>query len=618
MNRKLRTVPITAVVVLAVMMALWPISADLVAIFDKNVDFTCLAFQQSDQDSARQSPHPVGDSSARELQAKDSDYLLLALPSLVSRKYIVFTTEGSSFAPVITVSGSPTILWVWADGSTSDSTAPVKNYGSVARRVNKLYVNPWSALRRINIGYDGGDGGSGDIEHVADQQVSSVQGLHLVAPYLAQWCSSYNQITSLDFSNFTNLDTIECYLSQSMRNVNLWNTPKLKRACFEDCNLQALDLSGSPNLEDLRGALNDFPTINFGSIGAKVWHICVRDNPQLTDRTIFADMTPFPNLTEFFIWNDNQTGALRIPATHPTSTVSILADGNQYTSLDLSGALANSASYAEVIFRNNSLSSINITGCSQITRLYLQNNSFDAGSLDTLLATLDALGRNESDGGTGGLLWVDLRGNATPGSTGYDHAVNLGAKGWTVMAEGWTVEPLEPSNGEQRIDFSTSGDQTVMRCDFGRAGTTAVWHWSDGTTTGAVSGECVTKTGLGAGAHDHYLMISDGAALTRFGACDGGGAGHLTAMPGFENFPSMRILYAYNEDGLTSLGRTNVTRMREYHLLGTALSALALDQVFADAVASNVAGGTIWSASGTAASEADRAVLLARGWSLYN
>ena len=80
----------------------------------------------------------------------------------------------------------------------------------------------------------------------------------------------------------------------------------------------------------------------------------------------------------------------------------------------------------------------------------------------------------------------------------------------------------------------------------------------------------------------------------------------------------MRILYAHNESGLTSLGRTNATKTREYHLWGTALSPLALDQVFADAVASNVWGGTIWSARGTAASEADRAVLVSRGWELYN
>ena len=558
--------------------------------------------------------------SAEAISGMTSEDLLLHIPPMVSAASIVFTTEGSSFAPVLTVSGNPSIRWVWADGTTSNSTAPNKNYGSPGKRLNRLYVKPWSALQRINLGYDGGDGGSEEIEYVPDQQVSAVRGLHLVAPYLAQWCSSYNQITSLDFSNFTNLDTIECFLSQSLRTVNLTNTPKLRRACFEDCNLASLDLSESPNLEDLRGAVNDFPTINFGNIGAHVWHICVRDNPQLTNRALFADLTPFPNLAELYIWNDNQTGSLRLPATHPTyGGIQILADNNQYTSLDLSGALANAASTAVVSLQNNSLAAVNLSGCSQITQLYLENNYLDSASVDTVLATLDALGRSDHNIGPGAWLWADLSGNATPSATGLAHAQTLAGKGWTVLVEGHIFEPLEPPNGEQRLDFSTNGDATSLRCDFGRAGTTtAVWHWSDGTTTTAVSGENAVKTGLGAGAHAHYLIISDGAALTRFGASDGGGAGHLTAMSGFDNCPSLRVLYAYNESGLTSLGRTNLTKTREYHLLGTALSALALDQVFADAVASNVWCGTIWSASGTAASDADRAVLLSRGWELNN
>ena len=547
-----------------------------------------------------------------------SDDLLPHIPAMTDGS-IAFTTEGSSFAPVITVSGTPSIRWVWADGTTSNSPTPNKNYSTPGTRLNRLYVNPWSAVQRINIGYDGGDGGSYDIELVPDQQVSAVRGLHHVAPYLAQWCSSYNRISSLDFSNFTNLDTIECYNSQNLRTVKLTNTPRLRRVCFEDCNLASLDLSGSPNLEDLRGAMNDFPTINFGSIGAHVWHICVRDNPQLTDRTIFADMTLFPNLTELFIWNCNQTGTLRIPATHLTyGGVQVLADDNQYTSLNLSGALANAASTATVSLRNNSLTAVNITGCSQITQLYLENNNLDSASLDTILATLVALGRSENNLGPGGQLQADLRGNATPSATGLAHAQTLATRGWTVLVEGHIFEPLQPPNGQQRIDFSTDGEATSLRCDFGRAATTtAVWHWSDETTTPAVSGENVTKTGLGPGAHAHHLIISDGAALTRFGGADGGGAGHLTAMTGFENCPSLRILYAYNESGLASLGPTNATMTREYHLWGTALSASALDQVFADAVTSNVWGGTIWSAAGTAVSEADRAELLTRGWNLY-
>jgi hypothetical protein len=542
--------------------------------------------------------------------------LLLSGVMAGSGQSMVFVTEGASFSPVLVVDGAPDILWTFADGTTSASATPSKNYGTAATRENRLKVTPWSAVRRINIGYDAGDGGSYDIEFVPDQQVSAVRGLHLVAPTLAQWCSSYNRIARLDFRNFTNLDTIECYLSGSLTQVDLTNTPSLRRACFEDCSLTSLDLSGSPNLEDLRGAVNNYPTISFGAIGSQVWHICVRDNPQFTNRTLFADLTQFPLLSELFIWNDNQTGALRIPATTPTGGVSILADDNAYSSLNLSGALQNVANTATVHLRRNSLTSVDITGCRQLTEIDLQDNQLTSAALDALLADLDALGRNVDNTPEGVSLLADIRGNATPGPDGYAHAESLSGKGWTVAANGWTLEPQLPDNGEQRIDFVTSGDTTSMRCDFRGEDTVAAWHWSDGTSTAAVSGEAAVKTGLGAGEHSHHLTISNGAALLRFGS-GSGGAGGLTSMTGFANTPALGVLFAFQETLLTALGRTNATRVREYHLKGTALSAAVLDQIFADAVATEVVNGQIWSDnSGTAASDADRATLVQRGWSL--
>lgn len=527
---------------------------------------------------------------------------------------IVFTTEGDSFSPVIVLRAPAQVLWTFADGETSEATAPVKNYGSSATRRNRLVVTPWSALRRINIGYDGGDGGSWDIEMVPDQHVSKVEGLRLVAPTLGQWCSSYNGIESLDFSGFVNLDTIECFLSGSLKRVSLANTPNLRRACFEDCDLDALDLSGSPALEDLRGALNAYPSIAFGETGAATWHICVRDNPQMTNRTVFADMSRFPRIAELFIWNDNQTGAIRIPSTHPDMAVSIQAAWNSYASLDLSGALTNPAAPGDVNFENNALTEVDITGCRQITTLNLRNNALDAAAVDAILAALDGLGRGSDDAPTGAQLMADLSGNAAPGGEGVAHAQNLAGRGWTVVIETGTLTPTVPQTGETSIAFVTSGDATRMRCDFLANGVSAVWQWSDGTATPAVSGEAAEKTGLGPGTHEHALVISNGGALTRFGG--EGGQGGLVSMTGFANTPSLQILYAYQETLLTSLGRTDATRIREYHLLATGLSAEALDQVFADAAASNVMNGTIWSAGGTAASEADRAVLLDRGWSL--
>ncbi len=529
-----------------------------------------------------------------------------------------FVTEGESFAPVLIVKDNPEILWVWSDGKTSSSATPNKSFGSALSRSQKLLVRPWSAIQRINIGFDGGDGGDMSIEQVADQHVSSVSGMDLVAPTLGQWCSSYNQITALDFSNFISLDTIECYYSHGLTSVNLSNTPLLKRACFEACDLHALDLSDSPLLEDLRGAENAYDDIKFSDNGDHVWHICVRDNPQITNQSLFADMGRFPSIAELFIWYDNQSGSLRLPSSHKTRGVSLLAEYNHYSALDLSGSLLNPASYGAIDFRNNQLSSINITGCVQITEMYLENNLLEESQIDGILATLDSLGRNKDYTDIQTILMIDIRGNALPSASGISSANKLAAKGWSVVTDNWTFEPPAPSDtGEARIDFTTNGDTTRMRCDFLGSSTTATWHWSDGTTSAAISGEDSLKPGLSTGLHGHYLVISNGSALIGFGASEEG-QGHLKTISGLNNAPYLAILYAYGEGDLTDTGRLDGTRLREYYLGETALSDTAMDQVFADAVSTGITGGTMWCPNqGTASGEADRATLLVRGWLLY-
>ncbi len=532
---------------------------------------------------------------------------------------ITFITEGSSFSPVIQVTGNAQITWTFADGTTSSSNTPVKNYGSVGTRATTLVVSPWSALTRINIGYDAGDGGSNSIEFVPNQNVSAVYNLNLVAPYLRQWCSSYNQLTSLDFSNFTQLDTIECFLSRSLRTVNLTNTPELKRICFEDCDLLELDLSQCPALEDLRGAVNRYPTIGFGAVGSNTWHICIRDNPQFTNDSMFQDMTQFPNISELFIWNDNQTGSIRIPSSSTDRGISFQASDNYYTNLNLQGALQRSNNIATVDFSNNLLTNVDITGCVQITNLNLQNNRLSQSEVDEILATLDSLGRNSNNTPSWVELYVNISGsgNQQPSQTGYASALSLSNKGWTVVSNNWTILPAPPAQtGEARIDFTTTGDGTNMRCDF-NSSATAVWHWSDGTTTAAVSGSSVTKNDLGAGTHQNYLTISNGSALTRFGA-GSAGQGHISSISSFVNCPNLEILYLYQESSLTSIGDTSTTKVDEYHLMSTNLSTAEMDIIFSNAVASGVQSGIIWgNNAGTTASDQNKATLLARGWTIY-
>jgi len=345
---------------------------------------------------------------------------------------VEFVTTGSSFSPVIVVNGTPEILWVWDDGTTGNSSTPVKDYGSAGKRTNRLIVVPWSALQRINIGYDAGDGGDNSIEFVADQNVESVSGMESIAPYLKQWCSSYNSIKALDFSNFLLLDTIECYLSSSLESVILKNTPELGRACFEQCSLTALDLSECPKLGDLRGADNRYPTIIFGTAtNTNLWHICVRDN-DFTETDLFSDMSQFPNIKDLYIWQDNQTGNLAVKST--AASASIMASRNQYTSADFSGAFTGSEGYGMIVMDYNQLTSINIDGCSQLTTVSAISNQLNAAAVDYILQSLDSFGRDRASTDSYIELIVDLSGtgNEPPSEDGLIHVTNLRAKGWTV------------------------------------------------------------------------------------------------------------------------------------------------------------------------------------------
>lgn len=341
-------------------------------------------------------------------------------------EYIVFTSEGSSFSPVIIVEGDPLIEWIWDDGTSSQESSPTKDYGSEGQRKNKLRVDPWSSLVRVNIGYDGGDGGSSLIEHVNDQNVSSVENLNLAAPYLRQWCSSYNKLSELDFRDFINIDTIECFKSATLEQVVLDNTPKLQRACFEDCDLISLDLSDCVELRDLRGAMNSYQTINFGSIGADIWHICIRENRQI-EENLFSDMTNFPNIRELFIWHDNQSGDLVIPSTGTSGGVNIQAYGNSYEKVDLRGALRDNTWNARINLSENNISEIYLEGCQQITYLDLSDNNLDMTQVDSVLAMIDNFGLSNG--------YLDLRGNFSPSENSSSIISSLESRFWTVYVD---------------------------------------------------------------------------------------------------------------------------------------------------------------------------------------
>lgn len=380
---------------------------------------------------------------------------------------IIFYSNGSTFSPVIVLQAEAEILWTWDDNTTSNSATPIKEYGTEQVRKNTLKVTPWSAVRRINIGYDAQDGGSTEIEFVEKQNVSKVENLHLVAPYLKEWCSSYNIITSLDFSNFVNLETIECFLCQSLQNINLTNTSQLKRICFEVNGLLNLDISDSNVLEQVRVSSNKFNDIILPENTENIWHMCTRENTQLTNQVLFNDLSNYPNMADLFIWASNQLGELVIPKTHPSRWVGIRAYDNHYTSIDLRGSMQNPMESGYVDMHNNKLTKVEIAGCHQIKYLDLSQNLLSAETVDYVLRQLDEFGPTITP------RTVNLSNNQPPTEQGLIYKKNLEAKQWSVIVDfpssinelndlkSFDVFP-NPSNGNIKLRLNILPAEGVM------------------------------------------------------------------------------------------------------------------------------------------------------------
>lgn len=338
---------------------------------------------------------------------------------------ITFVTTGSTFSPIIKVTGNPTISWIFGDGSRSNSTTPSVNFGSNATRMNKLVVTPWNSVTEINLGYDGLDGGimpsNNTISALAQQNVIQVTGLEHVNQSLITWASSYNPIVSLDFSNFTNLRTVECYHASSLSEIKLKNLPSLTRLCVEACNLSIIDLSEAPALEDLRGAYQgkgrSLKEIIWGDTGAHLWHLCIHSNPNLHTDIPFNQ---FPVLAELIISGNIRKGSLQL---HSNKIQYVLAEKNQYNAANFSGVFS-AGSNGRVDIYSNNLSNLDITDDPGLIYLDAHHNNLNQSTVDRILLTLDSYNTS------GGML--NLSENMAPSVEGISHALNLTARGWDV------------------------------------------------------------------------------------------------------------------------------------------------------------------------------------------
>jgi hypothetical protein len=325
-------------------------------------------------------------------------------------------SNGASFAPILQVVGNPVIEWVFDDGTTSASANPVKNYGSTGSRHNYLKVTPWSAVVGLNLGYDASDGGySPDIAIHASQNVLGFQNFGLLKGSLKRLSMLANPITMLDLTGFTALEFLEFYNCNSLNTLLLQTHPNLERICVENCHLSTINLSGCNNLTDLRGGYNGIHSINWGSIGLSLSHLCIPDNPDL-DSNIPA-LAQFPELKQLWIWNDDQEGAFVCNSTYIESIESY---NNNYTSADISGCV----NLTVFLLSGSKLASLDLGDANSLLKVELIDCELSGELTDYVLQTLDQAGLSNGS--------AVLTGNEAPSSEGMVHLYNLRERGWTI------------------------------------------------------------------------------------------------------------------------------------------------------------------------------------------
>jgi Leucine-rich repeat (LRR) protein len=530
-----------------------------------------------------------------------------------SNDSVVLETTGADFTAIITCadgSANPA-LWRWSNGTTSaEYPTTTRHFGSTAPRQHSLELVAPAKLTKFNIGFNGADGGGATPLDPLDGQ--NVSRITFPAPLTELTCfgATHNHaLREIDFTWLSSLEYIECYECGGLEHVTVSDLPALRRLCVEACALTELDLSGLPNLGDVRAALNRFTSITVGrGTGPQIWHWCTRDNPQMTQN--FADiMGNFTALEELYIWNTNQHGAFTLGS---MVLRDFQAAQNHFTSVSLPGRANLQLCYLQY----NELASIDLSGCTALRQLNLSHNLLPPATVDALLAFLDTSCPN--------LQSVDLSSNpGEPSATGVAHAQSLVARGVAV-----TIDVDVPEENDGRIDvpggtgaitFTTNSAEPRLEIRVTGTPTSVVWHWGDGTITrGTLTPSHIFDT---ATAHTNYVEVVPTSAVTYFGARQGYTNQGITGVLGAAHFPNLNYLFLYQES-VAVLDLAGCASLTQLHLADNPVSSAVCDKWFTDldaAVAGPVTGADFFfpSTARTPASNAAYQSLIAKGYAMH-
>jgi hypothetical protein len=483
---------------------------------------------------------------------------------------IVFTHTGQLFEPYIEVDTGATVLWTFADSTTSNSTEPSKDFGSAATRQTSLVVQPFSALRVINIGYAQEDGATVDIPLRDQQNVTNISGLRFASGIWAFTADYTPNLQHLDFSGFDSLRHIEIR-SSGLITCRLDGCSSVERLSIENSSsfrgtnssTYTLDLSSCVALGDIRMSMTAVRAIEWGSTGSALWHLCSRRYDLVMANTDPSNAR-FTGLREFWSLYAPYGGHLSFAS---TQMVSIAGGYNKYVTVDLRGAgftaaLRTQYGGAVCYLPNSQLRDVYLSGCSGFSTLDLSYNCLDETAVDRVLTDLDA------DWVFAAGASVDLRGNAIPSATGLAAVSSLQGKGFTVNYQSSLTEANTGSSEVTIANVTGSGtgcgptDEgvcTVTLDDITGTASDATAPVLEYCASYVQSSATHTETGVSIGtAHDDRVIVllmggrADGIHHVNPTVTIGGNAATIAVSSLMESYHSASIAYLAVPSGTTA------------------------------------------------------------------
>ena len=227
----------------------------------------------------------------------------------------------------------------------------------------------------------------------SSHSISSLTGINLLT-YLTSLNCSGNNLTSLNVSSLTSLQTLRCNgnklpyvydLPASLQYLYCGGNKFTTWGVTDHSSLKTLDVSNTPTLTSLNCNNNALTSLTISG--------CTALNTIGCDNNQFTSLPTLPSSLETLYCRGNKLTSL---PTLPSSLKYLLCGGNNFTSLSLTGYtnlkqldISNSTSLTTLNCYNNGLTTLNVSGCSALSTLSCYNNYLTTlGTLPSSLKTL--------------------------------------------------------------------------------------------------------------------------------------------------------------------------------------------------------------------------------------